>query len=72
MRVVIEMPKVVPEYKVAARAKIIDSARRVFSKNGYHASTMDDVAKEVGVSKGALYACFRSKEDLLKEVSLQG
>jgi AcrR family transcriptional regulator len=33
---------------------------------------MDDVAKEVGVSKGALYSYFTSKEDLLKEISLQG
>jgi AcrR family transcriptional regulator len=66
------MPKVIPEYKEAAKAKIIDAARTIFGKKGYHDATMDDVAKEVGVSKGALYAYFRSKEDLLKEISLQG
>ncbi len=66
------MPKVVPEYREEAKAKIVKAARAVFAKKGYHDATMDDVAKEVGVSKGALYSYFGSKEDLLKEISLQG
>lgn len=66
------MPKVIPEYKEAARSKIIEAARLVFAQKGYHEATMDDVAKEIGVSKGALYSYFKSKEDLLKEISLQG
>jgi AcrR family transcriptional regulator len=66
------MPKVFPEYKEEAKSKIIEAARIVFAKKGYHDATMDDVAKEVGVSKGALYSYFKSKEDLLKEISLQG
>ncbi len=68
----VNMPKVVPEYKEEAKAKIVKAARTVFAKKGYHDATMDDVAKEVGVSKGALYSYFESKEDLLKEISLQG
>jgi AcrR family transcriptional regulator len=66
------MPKVIPEYKEEAKAKIVKAARIVFAKKGYHDATMDDVAKEVGVSKGALYSYFESKEDLLKAISLQG
>ncbi len=66
------MPKVIPEYREAAKTKIIDAARTVFAKQGYHDATMDDVAKEVGVSKGALYSYFKSKEEMLKEISLQG
>ena len=66
------MPKVIPEYKEAAKAKIIEVARKVFDKKGYNDATMDDIAREVGVSKGALYAYFKSKEDLLKEISQQG
>jgi AcrR family transcriptional regulator len=66
------MPKVVPEYKEVAKSKIVEAARVVFGKKGYHDATMDDVAKEVGVSKGALYSYFKSKEDLLKEISHQG
>ena len=62
------MPKVVPEYKEEAKSKIVEAARIVFAKKGYHDATMDDVAKEVGVSKGALYSYFKSKEDILKEI----
>ncbi len=65
------MPKVIPEYKEAAKTKIIQAARKVFAEKGYHDTTMDDIAKEIGVSKGALYSYFKSKEDLLKELSLQ-
>jgi AcrR family transcriptional regulator len=64
------MPKVIPQYKEAAKTKIIEAAKEVFSKKGYHETTMDDIAKEIGVSKGALYSYFKSKEDLLKEISL--
>lgn len=66
------MPKVIPEYKEEAKSKIVKAARVVFAKRGYHEATMDDVAREVGVSKGALYSYFASKEDILKEISLQG
>jgi AcrR family transcriptional regulator len=65
------MPKVIPEYKEAAKTKIIEAARKVFTQKGYHDTTMDDIAKEIGVSKGALYSYFKSKEDLLQEISLQ-
>jgi AcrR family transcriptional regulator len=60
------MPKVVPEYKDLAKKRIIDAAYKIFYKNGYHSSTMNDVAKEVGVSKGSLYSYFRSKEEILQ------
>lgn len=66
------MPKVVPEYKEEAKSKIVKAARVVFAQKGYHEATMDDVAKEVGVSKGALYSYFGSKEDILQEISLEG
>ena len=65
------MPKVVPEYKEVAKTKIIEAAAKVFAEKGYHQATMDDVAKELGVSKGALYSYFKSKEDILREISLQ-
>ncbi len=60
------MPKVVPEYKVIAKKKIIDLAYSVFYKKGFHHSTMDDIAKEVGVSKGSLYSYFKSKDEILE------
>ncbi len=60
------MPKVVPEYKEEARSRILDAANKVFAEKGYHEATMDDIAKRLGVSKGAIYLYFASKEDLFE------
>jgi AcrR family transcriptional regulator len=65
------MPKVVSEYKDLAKKRIIDSAYKIFYKKGYHNSTMNDVAQEIGVSKGSLYSYFKSKEELLQTATNQ-
>jgi AcrR family transcriptional regulator len=62
------MPKVVPEYKAQARARIISAASAVFRRKGFRAATMDDIAREIGVSKGALYLYFRTKNELLSAI----
>ena len=58
------MPKVVPEYKEQARDKIIENALKLFSEHGYYHTRMTDIASEMGVSKGAIYEYFESKEQL--------
>ncbi len=63
------MPRVIPEYKEAAKDRIINAAIRVFSKKGYQDTSMDEIAKEVGVTKATLYLYFESKKDLLKIIS---
>jgi len=60
------MPKVVPEYKEEAKNRILEAANKVFAEKGYHEATMDDIAKRLGVSKGAIYLYFSSKEDLFE------
>jgi AcrR family transcriptional regulator len=60
------MPRVVPEYKEEARTRILAAANQVFGEKGYRQATMDDVAKTLGVSKGALYLYFASKEELFE------
>jgi AcrR family transcriptional regulator len=60
------MPKVVPEYKEEAKSRILEAANKVFAERGYHEATMDDIAKHLGVSKGAIYLYFPSKEDLFE------
>jgi len=60
------LPKVIPEYKEEAKSRILDSANKVFAEKGYHEATMDDIAKRLGVSKGAIYLYFPSKEDLFE------
>lgn len=62
------MPRVVPEYKEEARSRILTVANQVFGEKGYRKATMDDVAKKLGVSKGALYLYFASKEDLFEAI----
>lgn len=46
------------------RAQLLDVARRVFGNAGFHAVSMEAVAKEAGVTKPILYDHFPSKKDL--------
>jgi len=46
------------------RTKILDSAEKMFAKFGFQGATLDDVAKEAGLTKGAVYWHFSSKQDL--------
>jgi AcrR family transcriptional regulator len=46
------------------RATLLDAARDVFGREGYHAASMDAVARRAGVTKPTLYDHFPSKRDL--------
>src|SRR3954468_21472666 len=46
------------------RAQLLAVARRAFGKGGFHGVSMDEVAKEAGVTKPILYDHFNSKEEL--------
>ncbi|MFJ8403569.1 TetR/AcrR family transcriptional regulator [Streptomyces microflavus] len=48
----------------ARRAQILTAAAAVFARHGYHGARMDDIVKESGLSKGALYWYFKGKEEL--------
>ncbi|GAA5514255.1 HTH-type transcriptional repressor KstR2 [Deinococcus carri] len=50
------------------REQIYDVAGRLFSERGYHATSMRDLAGELGMQGGSLYAHISSKEDLLVEI----
>jgi AcrR family transcriptional regulator len=52
--------------KAASRRKILDAALELFAHHGYHATSVDKIARKAGVSKGGIYLHFSSKEDLLK------
>jgi AcrR family transcriptional regulator len=62
------MPKVVSEYREQARARILAAARTVFRRRGFRTATMEDIAREIGVSKGALYVYYRNKSALLTAI----
>ncbi len=61
------MPKIVPNYRDEVRTKIIQTAWEVLLEKGALESTMDDFAKALNCSKGALYNYFRNKEELLEQ-----
>lgn len=50
------------------RDKILSVANNLFSKFGFHKTSMDEIAKIARKAKGSLYYHFASKEDLFKEV----
>lgn len=50
------------------RTDIIDSSKKVFTKNGYYKSTIEDIASEAGVGKGTVYLYFSGKEELFEEM----
>lgn len=50
--------------KAQTRARLLDAAARVFAAKGYRGAAVDDVAELAGLTKGAVYAHFRTKEAL--------
>jgi AcrR family transcriptional regulator len=48
------------------RRQLLEVARRVFADRGYHTVTMDDVARQAGVTKPILYDHFPSKRELYR------
>ncbi|HWU61038.1 MAG TPA: TetR/AcrR family transcriptional regulator [Ensifer sp.] len=48
----------------AKRDQILDGAKKVFAANGYDGSSMNDITKAAGVSKGTIYVYFNNKEEL--------
>ena len=63
------MPRVTEEHRTARRTAIVDAARRSFSRNGFHETSMADIAAEAGVSVGTPYRYFASKEELIVEIA---
>ena len=49
----------------ATRSALLEAGRAVFSREGYHRASLDRVAAEAGFTKGAVYASFKTKADLL-------
>jgi AcrR family transcriptional regulator len=56
------------EKKARTRSQLIDAAATVFARRGFVAASLDEVAEEAGLTKGAVYSNFDSKEDLFEAV----
>ena len=60
------------ERAAGTRGKLIEVAGELFGSRGYEATSIDDVLEQAGVSKGALYHHFSSKEALFEAVYRYG
>jgi AcrR family transcriptional regulator len=54
--------------KTARPREITDAALEVFAEKGFAGAKLDDIARRAGVSKGALYLYFETKEDIFRAV----
>ncbi|MFE9688923.1 TetR/AcrR family transcriptional regulator [Micromonospora sp. NPDC005806] len=63
------MPRVSDEHLAARRRQILDAARRCFLRDGFHNTSMQDVIAEAGLSVGAVYRYFPSKNDLITSIA---
>ena len=54
--------------KIQKRKKIIDKAWELFAKNGYEETKVEDITKDLGISKGSFYTYFATKDELLYEI----
>jgi len=59
------VPRVSAAYKHSQREAILDAAEACFSREGVVATRVDDIVAEAGLSVGALYRYFPSKEDII-------
>lgn len=59
------MPPIVSdEYKQKRKQQILDSALICFARKGFQVATIDDIVKHSGISKGAIYNYFKSKDEI--------
>ena len=54
--------------KITTRQKIVAAAKNLFSTHGYSEATIDDIITAVGITKGAFYHYFKSKEIICIEI----
>ncbi|MEV8592197.1 TetR/AcrR family transcriptional regulator [Streptomyces sp. NPDC052012] len=62
------MARVSQEHLDARRRQILDGAALCFARNGFHATSMQDVLKEADLSAGAVYRYFSGKDELITAI----
>jgi len=51
---------------------IMDTALELFAENGFHATSISQIAKKAGISKGLTYNYFKSKDEILDQIVKTG
>lgn len=65
------MPKVSDAHRAARRRQILDAAIECFARDGFHRTSMQDVIAAAGLSPGAIYSYFPSKEDIIEAIAAE-
>lgn len=63
------MPKVSQQYLQARSSEILDAAVVCFARSGFHKATMRDIVQESGLSAGAIYNLFSSKQEIIAAIA---
>jgi AcrR family transcriptional regulator len=63
------MPKISDERKAERREQILAGARRAFAEHGYEGATVARLEEATGLSRGAIFNYFASKEDIFLELA---
>ncbi|WP_163708246.1 TetR/AcrR family transcriptional regulator [Mangrovibacterium lignilyticum] len=69
------MPRTEEQFEQIRKEKkqiIMDVALELFAKNGFHVTSISQIAKQAGISKGLAYNYFKSKNDILEEIIKSG
>lgn len=65
------MPKVSQEHLQRRRQQILDAAAGCFARQGFHATSMQDIFAAAGLSAGAVYRYFPSKAGLIRAIAAE-
>jgi AcrR family transcriptional regulator len=62
------MPRITQQHEQQVRQRIAAAALRVFGEHGFHRATIQDVVRESGLSVGAIYTYYKSKDELFLSI----
>jgi AcrR family transcriptional regulator len=65
------MPRVSDEHLAARRRQILDAALVCFSRGGFHQTSMQAIFEESGLSPGAVYRYFKSKDEIVEAIAVE-
>ena len=63
------MPRVSDEHRASRREQILAAGWRCVAREGFHKTSMADVIRESGLSAGAVYLYFRSKDEIIAAIA---
>src|SRR5260370_1091304 len=63
------MPRLTARTRDARRQQILAAAQRCFTRNGFQATTMQDIFAEAGLSAGSVYSHFTGKDEIITAIA---